>query len=71
MAAAVAEPAGRALRPTGPLLAPLGWLMRAIEVPMAWLQRRAGYGGVIVVLLAPNMLVFGVFVLLPMALNVV
>jgi alpha-1,4-digalacturonate transport system permease protein len=57
--------------PIALLVAPLGWLMRAIEVPMAWLQRRAGYAGVIVVLLAPNMLVFGVFVLVPMALNVV
>ena len=44
--------------------------MQAVDVPMTWLQRRAGLIGVAAVLLAPNMLIFGVFVLVPLALNV-
>ncbi len=52
------------------VLAPFGRLMRLIEMHMAWLQRRAGLTGVAAVFLAPNMLIFGVFVLLPLAINV-
>jgi len=52
------------------LLAPVRWLMQAIDVPMAWLQRRAGVGSIIAVLLLPNMLVFGIFVLIPLGMNV-
>jgi len=70
MVASATDVAGRAFSPAGILLAPFRWLMQAIDVPMAWLQRRFGLGGIIAVLLAPNLLVFGVFVLLPLAINV-
>ena len=52
------------------LLAPLRWVMGLGDRPMNWLQRRLGAGGVAAAFLAPNMLVFGVFVLFPMLLNV-
>jgi alpha-1,4-digalacturonate transport system permease protein len=55
---------------TAVLAAPFNLLMQAIDLPMRWLQRRTGIGGVIAVLLAPNLLVFGIFVLVPLAMNV-
>ncbi len=48
---------------------PLRLLMGAINVPMALVQRRFGLNGVAAVFLAPNMIVFGLFVLLPVAIN--
>jgi alpha-1,4-digalacturonate transport system permease protein len=71
MAASAATSAGRALSLAGILGTPIRLLMQAIDVPMRWVQRRAGTIGVVVVLLAPNMLVFGVFVLIPLAINIV
>lgn len=50
---------------------PLAALMRLIEAPMALVQKRFGLGGMAVVFLAPNMAIFGVFVLVPLALNVI
>ena len=44
--------------------------MRLIEAPLAYLHRRLGVGAVVAALLAPNLLVFGVFVLLPIGINV-
>ena len=70
MSADRAEPAGWRVDLAGLLTAPWRFLMQAVDVPMTWLQRRAGLIGVVAVLLAPNMLIFGVFVLLPLALNV-
>ena len=63
--------AGKAFDLAGILASPFIWLLQAIDVPMRWLQRRAGTIGVVAVLLAPNLLIFGIFVLLPMAMNVV
>ena len=40
-----------------------------IERPFAWIQARAGIGGMAAVFLAPNLLVFGIFILLPIAIN--
>jgi alpha-1,4-digalacturonate transport system permease protein len=70
MAAGAVQERGRAVRPAGLLAALLETPMRAIEIPMAWLQRRAGLAAIIALFLAPNLLVFGVFVLLPIAINV-
>jgi alpha-1,4-digalacturonate transport system permease protein len=44
--------------------------MRLLEPPFAWLQKRVGIGGMAYVFVLPNLAVFGVFVALPMALNV-
>ncbi|WP_159588626.1 carbohydrate ABC transporter permease [Chelativorans xinjiangense] len=54
----------------GLLLAPVRWAMNLIDRPMSFVQRRFGLGGVAAAFLAPNMLVFGIFVLFPMTLNV-
>ena len=61
----LAEGAGRVL------LAPLRGAMALVDVPLRALQRLAGTSGMAVFFLAPNMLIFGVFVLIPLALNVV
>jgi len=53
------------------LRAPLAALMQVIGAPFAFLQKRFGTGAVIALFLLPNLFVFGVFVLFPMALNVV
>ncbi len=45
-------------------------VMRALEPPFAWLQRRVGIRGMAYVFVLPNLAVFGIFVALPMALNV-
>ncbi len=57
-------------RLAGLLIAPARRAMDLIDIPMHALQRRLGTGGVAAAMLAPNMLVFGVFVLFPMFLNV-
>ncbi|MBX3530154.1 MAG: sugar ABC transporter permease [Rhizobiaceae bacterium] len=53
------------------LVAPVGWLARLFDPPLRALQRVGGYGGMAVFFLAPNMLVFGIFVLFPLVLNLV
>ncbi|GGL61116.1 carbohydrate ABC transporter permease [Wenxinia marina] len=53
------------------LAAPLVLLARLVDVPMRALQRRTGQGGMAAAFLLPNMAIFGVFVLVPLALNVV
>lgn len=45
-------------------------VMRMLEPPFAWLQKRLGIRGMAYVFVLPNLAVFGVFVALPMALNV-
>ena len=70
MAAGAADSSGRTFRPAGFLLAPIALLMRAIELPLAWWQRRAGLTGMAAFFLLPNMLIFGLFVLIPMGINV-
>jgi alpha-1,4-digalacturonate transport system permease protein len=49
---------------------PLRLLMGALNAPMAWVQRRFGLAGMAAVLLAPNMIIFGIFILIPVAINV-
>jgi alpha-1,4-digalacturonate transport system permease protein len=44
--------------------------MRAVEPPFAWLQRRVGIRGMAYAFVLPNLLVFGLFVALPMVLNI-
>ncbi|CAN1547761.1 UgpA ABC-type sugar transport systems, permease components [Rhabdaerophilaceae bacterium] len=45
-------------------------IMRALEPPFAWLQKRVGIRGMAYAFVLPNLLIFGVFVALPMVLNV-
>jgi alpha-1,4-digalacturonate transport system permease protein len=47
-----------------------GLLMRSLEPPLAALQRRVGIKGMAYAFVLPNLLVFGIFVALPMLLNV-
>ena len=49
--------------------APLRALLHLIGVPLSWVQRKLGLGGMVVVFLAPNMIVFGVFIVFPILLN--
>lgn len=50
--------------------APVQWLAAALDLPLRWWQRIAGRGGMIGFFLAPNMLIFGIFVLIPLVINV-
>jgi alpha-1,4-digalacturonate transport system permease protein len=52
-------------------LAPLGVAMKAIDAPLRAWQRIAGIGGMAGFFLLPNMVIFGVFVLLPLVINVI
>jgi alpha-1,4-digalacturonate transport system permease protein len=70
MAASETREAGGGLGPAGFLAAILEWPMRAIEAPLAFMHRRVGLAAVIAIFLAPNLVVFGVFVLLPIGINV-
>jgi alpha-1,4-digalacturonate transport system permease protein len=45
-------------------------LMRALEPPFAAIQKRVGIKGMAYVFVAPNMIIFSVFVALPMILNI-
>jgi alpha-1,4-digalacturonate transport system permease protein len=49
--------------------APLVLLARLIDPPLRWWQRRTGQGGMAAFFLLPNLLIFGVFVLVPIVLN--
>lgn len=50
---------------------PVGVVMGLIDAPMRALQRLTGLSGMALFFLAPNMLIFGIFVLLPLGINVV
>jgi alpha-1,4-digalacturonate transport system permease protein len=52
------------------VMAPLGWLARLADLPLRLWQRVAGQSGMVAFFLAPNMLIFGIFVLLPLVLNI-
>lgn len=52
------------------LAAPARWVAAGLDVPLTWWQRIAGRGGMIGVFLAPNMVIFGVFVLVPLVINI-
>ena len=62
---------GQASRLASSLALPFRLLMGTLNVPMAAVQRRFGIGGMGAVFLAPNMLIFSVFVLVPVAINVI
>lgn len=51
------------------VMAPAAWLARALDPPLRALQRAAGRRGMVVFFLLPNMAIFAVFVLVPMAAN--
>jgi alpha-1,4-digalacturonate transport system permease protein len=53
------------------IAAPLGWLARAIDPPLRALQKLGGTNAMAAFFLAPNMLIFGVFVLFPLLVNIV
>ncbi|WP_407664063.1 carbohydrate ABC transporter permease [Microvirga alba] len=65
----VSETRGQAPSLSIVLAAPLRLVMGALNAPMSFVQRRFGLGGMGAVFLAPNMLIFGVFVLIPVAIN--
>lgn len=52
------------------VVAPLGWFARLVDLPLRLLQRGTGTNGMAVFFLAPNMLVFGIFVLFPLVINI-
>jgi alpha-1,4-digalacturonate transport system permease protein len=68
-------PVGAGARVRLDLSSRIGWplrvLMGALNAPMAFVQRRFGLNGMATAFLAPNMIIFGVFVLVPVAINVV
>ena len=49
--------------------APARWLASAFDAPLKVWQRLTGKGGMIAFFLAPNMLVFGTFVIIPLFIN--
>lgn len=51
------------------LAAPVGWLAAAVDAPLKLWQRATGTNGMAAFFLAPNMLIFGVFVLAPFVIN--
>ncbi len=50
---------------------PVKLVMAAIEAPLRWLQKAAGFNGMAAFFLFPNMAIFGIFVLLPLIINFV
>ena len=51
------------------VMAPVAFGMGILDVPLRWLQKTAGISGMAAFFLLPNMLIFGVFVLLPFVIN--
>lgn len=51
------------------LLTPIHAALRVVDIPLRALQKATGIGGMAAFFLAPNMLIFGIFVLLPLAIN--
>lgn len=63
-------PSPTAGTPRAALWVAFKFVMDLIGVPFAWLQRRLGLTGMAAAFLAPNMIVFGTFVLIPILLNI-
>ena len=61
---------GQASSLSSMLTLPFRFLMGVLNAPMSFVQRRFGIGGMGAVFLAPNMLIFSVFVLIPVAINI-
>ncbi len=53
------------------VLAPVHFIMGLADKPLRLLQKRTGIGGMAAFFLAPNMLIFGIFVLLPIIINLI
>ncbi|MCV9961663.1 sugar ABC transporter permease [Pararhizobium sp. BT-229] len=51
------------------VLVPVRLVMGLIDAPLRWLQRVSGISGMAAFFLLPNMLIFGIFVLLPFFIN--
>jgi alpha-1,4-digalacturonate transport system permease protein len=51
------------------LAAPIFWLAALVNVPLKAWQRATGTGGMAAFFLAPNMAIFGIFVLVPLVIN--
>ncbi|TPJ30428.1 MULTISPECIES: sugar ABC transporter permease [unclassified Mesorhizobium] len=51
------------------LAAPVAWLASVVNVPLKSWQRATGTGGMAAFFLAPNMAIFGIFVLVPLVIN--
>ena len=51
------------------VVAPVTWLAAIVDAPLKLWQRVTGIGGMAAFFLAPNMLIFGVFVLAPFIIN--
>ncbi|MGO4573985.1 carbohydrate ABC transporter permease [Microvirga sp. 2TAF3] len=65
----VNETRGQAPSLSAAIAVPLHLVMTALNAPMSFIQKRFGLGGMGAVFLAPNMLIFGIFVLIPVAIN--
>jgi alpha-1,4-digalacturonate transport system permease protein len=52
------------------IAAPIRAVMAVIDAPLRWWQKVTGTTGMAAFFLAPNMLIFGIFVLLPIGINV-
>lgn len=53
------------------LMVPVHAFMGLFDAPLRLLQKKAGFNGMAAFFLAPNMLIFGIFVLLPLLINIV
>lgn len=62
--------AGLLGRAAGVLAVPFGWAAALVDRPLRAWQNIAGTNGMAAVFLAPNMLIFGVFVLVPLVINI-
>ena len=67
MKADIADKAGFSLGEA--VMVPVRLAMGLVDAPLRWLQRKAGLGGMAAFFLLPNMLIFGIFVLLPFFIN--
>ncbi|MES2969297.1 MAG: sugar ABC transporter permease [Pseudomonadota bacterium] len=52
------------------ITAPLGWVAGLLDPPLRLWQRWTGQGGMAAFFLIPNMAIFGLFVLLPLVINI-
>lgn len=51
------------------IVAPARWLAEVADIPLRLWQRLTGNGGMVTFFLAPNMLIFGIFVIIPLFMN--
>ena len=53
------------------VLAPVGLVARLLDPPLRWLQKVGGTNAMAAFFLVPNMAIFGVFIILPLVINIV